>query len=220
MFAERRPLFLDRFENLKKALDCAYLRSLENADSLESMIFFTITAGPCTQDNMNLSSTIKSIQDIMCKDDGVDGNAQLRARDAAHCVAWRSGSSRVSQPEGRSSMPLTALILGPGIKAVKWRAERFHVIPLRRACLVFGKATTAVNPPARLRFVNFVMRFAFLTGDRGWQELRLWRTWSWKAALLIDRRRNGVNAAAGVPAAAPRISGRDGRFVVLLTATG
>lgn len=131
MFAERRPLFLDRFENLKKALDCAYLRSLENADSLESMIFFTITAGPCTQDNMNLSSTIKSIQDIMCKDDGVDGNAQLRARDAAHCVAWRSGSSRVSQPEGRSSMPLTALILGPGIKAVKWRADRFHVIPLR-----------------------------------------------------------------------------------------
>lgn len=40
-FAERRPLFLERFENLKKALNCAYIRTLNDAGSLESMIFFT-----------------------------------------------------------------------------------------------------------------------------------------------------------------------------------
>jgi hypothetical protein len=40
-FAERRPLFLDRFENLRLALNAAYIRNFKDAGALESMLFFT-----------------------------------------------------------------------------------------------------------------------------------------------------------------------------------
>ena len=40
-FAERRMVFLERFENLRLALNSAYIRSLDDAGALESMIFFT-----------------------------------------------------------------------------------------------------------------------------------------------------------------------------------
>ena len=51
-FAERRPLFLERFENLKRALDAAYIRTLTNAGKLESMIFFT--SRQCADDFMEI----------------------------------------------------------------------------------------------------------------------------------------------------------------------
>jgi hypothetical protein len=40
-FAERLQRFLERFENLRRALDAAFIRSLKDAGALESMLFFT-----------------------------------------------------------------------------------------------------------------------------------------------------------------------------------
>ena len=38
-FGERHPLFLERFPNLKAALDVAYIRTLRNSGKLEAMLF-------------------------------------------------------------------------------------------------------------------------------------------------------------------------------------
>jgi hypothetical protein len=40
-FAERRPTFLERFDNLREALNTAFIRTLTDAGRVESMIFFT-----------------------------------------------------------------------------------------------------------------------------------------------------------------------------------
>lgn len=39
-FAERRPLFLERFDNLKDALSKAYLRSFQTSEPIDKMLFF------------------------------------------------------------------------------------------------------------------------------------------------------------------------------------
>lgn len=40
-FAERKLLFIERFENLRHALNAAYVRQLSEVSALESMLFFT-----------------------------------------------------------------------------------------------------------------------------------------------------------------------------------
>ena len=40
-FAQRQPAFLERFENLREALNAAFIRTLTNAAAFESMLFFT-----------------------------------------------------------------------------------------------------------------------------------------------------------------------------------